>query len=45
MEDEVEYEALSSNAGVGANMLAGALVSHKYSVHNLPVLPMLPRML
>jgi hypothetical protein len=28
MDDEVDYEALSSNAGLGANMLAGALVSH-----------------
>jgi hypothetical protein len=26
MAEEVEYEALSSNAGPGANMLAGALV-------------------
>lgn len=29
MEDEVEYEGLSSNAGLTANMLAGALVSER----------------
>lgn len=44
MEEQLDYEALSSNAGLGANMLAGALVSptsvYTLSWHVL-VLPML----
>ena len=33
MEEQLDYEALSSNAGLGANMLAGALVSCIFSVY------------